>query len=156
MAGDCSECAGSGVVEDDATGAMGYVVKKTCPACGGRPPSPSPQPETAEAFEGRCFKAARMFVDKICDRPGTLRPHRIDELENQLASAFMEFYRDGFEEAEQQMGHASSAAEDAAEIIGRWTRVPGEPYSLEECGALKDAVSEIRRQIKMRERMVKK
>ena len=50
----------------------------------------------------------------------------------------------------QQMGHVSCAAEDAATIIDRWTQIPGEPYSLEECGALKDAVSEIRRQIRLR------
>jgi hypothetical protein len=29
----CGECGGTGEVEDDGTGALGYVVKKPCPAC---------------------------------------------------------------------------------------------------------------------------
>ncbi len=32
----CRDCGGSGEVEDDATGALGYVVKKRCPSCAGR------------------------------------------------------------------------------------------------------------------------
>jgi hypothetical protein len=34
----CGTCGGSGETEEDATGALGYVVKKPCPDCaGGRP-----------------------------------------------------------------------------------------------------------------------
>lgn len=30
---ECRDCGGTGEVEDDATGALGYVVKKPCPSC---------------------------------------------------------------------------------------------------------------------------